>query len=132
VIARASRGDGDYTAATEAQRFSCAVPTRRAVVKANIVILSPTQLLHLLLEHLSVGLTFRIIPGAAKKHANVFYPIRLLRFRGERPRSRNATNQCDELAPLHCQPRAQDRAAAGNMIIVRYADDGLLFKEKIS
>jgi hypothetical protein len=83
-----------------------------AVVEADIVILSPTQLQHLLLEDLSMDLT--IILGAAEKHANVFYPIGLLRFRDERPRSRSAANQCDELAALHRILAAQDKTSSGS------------------
>jgi hypothetical protein len=46
-----------------------------------------------------MGLT--IILCAGEKHTNAFYPIGLLCFGPERPRSRGAANQCDELAPSH-------------------------------
>ena len=92
-------------------RYTVSVSGGPAVIKADIAIPSPTQLLPLLLEDLGLGLTFRIILCANEKHTNVFHPIGLLRSRGERPRSRSAANQGDKLAALHCPTQALDRTS---------------------
>ena len=54
-------------------------------------------------------LQFRIVRGQVQEHADAPHPLGLLRARRERPRSRRAAEQRDELAPLypnHVNPRA--------------------------
>ena len=43
----------------------------------------------------------RIVRGRVHEHADARHPFRLLRARRERPRSRRAAEQRDELAALH-------------------------------
>jgi hypothetical protein len=48
-----------------------------------------------------------VIARKGHHHTEAIGPPRLLRLRCERPRQGRATNQCDELAPLHGFPRAE-------------------------
>ena len=51
------------------------------------------------------------IGRAGIQHADKGELSLLLGVSGERPRGCRATDQCDELAPLHCQPQAQEMAS---------------------
>ena len=62
--------------------------------------IGPAQLLQPLQERRDAGLKFRIVRGCVQEHADAPHPLGLLRARRERPRSRRAAEQRDELAPL--------------------------------
>jgi hypothetical protein len=52
-------------------------------------------------ERCEAGLPIRTVRSGIHKGANAPHPLGLLRARRERPGSRRATEQPDELAPLH-------------------------------
>ena len=59
------------------------------------------ELLKSLPERRDAGLSFRVALGEGHQHADAPHAIGLLRARRERPRSRRAAEQRDELAALH-------------------------------
>src|SRR5262249_53879397 len=61
----------------------------------------PTQLLQRLEEGGIAGLCHRVVRGQGGLNADPLYPLRSLRARRERPRSRRAAEQRDELPALH-------------------------------
>ena len=72
--------------------------------RMSIRTLRPTvqpSFLQPLYKRRNAGLSFRIVCGQVHKHADAPHPLALLRTRRERPRSRRATKQCDELAAFH-------------------------------
>ena len=71
---------------------------RPSGVSAQIPALGPTQLLQCLRECHYTRLAFLIICGKIHECADLAHPFRLLRARRERPRSRRAAEQRDELA----------------------------------
>ena len=48
-----------------------------------------------------MGVPLRIAPGESHQHTYAPHPLALLRARRERPRGHGASEQRDELAPLH-------------------------------
>src|SRR5262245_18783022 len=87
------------------------VAARPAVIDVEISALTPTQSLQPLPKRLDAALSFRVV-GDAHQHADPPHPLALLPPRRERPSSRRAAEQRDELAAfqlieLHsvpCQP----------------------------
>src|SRR5262245_31749937 len=47
-----------------------------------------------------------VVRGCRQQYANAAHPLALLCSRCERPRSRRAAEECDEIAPLQCRPQA--------------------------
>jgi hypothetical protein len=60
----------------------------------------PTQLLQALRKSRQAGVSFRIVRGEWREHADAPHPLALLRACGERQRSR-AAEQRDEVATPH-------------------------------
>src|SRR5262245_24065418 len=82
-----------------------------AGVDPHVAADAPTQFLQLLQERPDPGLKFRIVRGCGQEDADAPHTLGLLRMRSERPISRRATNDLDELASSHClPPEAQDKA----------------------
>ena len=84
---------------------------RKAIVDAQSTTFRPSKLLKSLTESREALLHLGIILGEANQHADAPHALRLLRPRSERPRCYRPTEQCDEIAPFHCLPEAQDRAS---------------------
>src|SRR5262249_50310446 len=70
-----------------------------AGVELHVATNRPARLLQPLRKRRDAGLHYGIIRGERHKHANAPHPARLLPARRERPRSRCAAEQRDELAP---------------------------------
>src|SRR5262249_25410487 len=71
------------------------------IVDPHVAADGPAQFPEPLQERRIAGLCFRLVRGDGGKHADPPHPLRLLRARRQRPRGRRATEQRDELAPLH-------------------------------
>ena len=80
-----------------------------AIVDPHVAAVGPAQFLQPLQERRDAGLSFRIVRGQVHEHADAPHPLALLRARRERPRSRRAAEQRDELAPLHVDHPASPR-----------------------
>ena len=74
-----------------------------AGVDAHVAADGPTQQRQSLVECRHAGLKFRIVRGGGQQYADAPHAVGLLGPGGERPR-RRATQQRDELAPLHVSP----------------------------
>src|SRR5262249_20100535 len=74
---------------------------RPATVDPDAAVVRPSEPLEFLLERGQAGLIFGIVLGSRHQHADPAHPLRLLRARGERPRSRRPAEQRDEFAPFH-------------------------------
>ncbi|MGB7013254.1 MAG: hypothetical protein WBD97_23015, partial [Pseudolabrys sp.] len=70
-------------------------------VDPQIVAVAPAQLLKGLCERRKAGLSFRIVLGPIHEHADAPHPLGLLCARRERPRSRCAPEERDEVAAVH-------------------------------
>src|SRR5262249_15002609 len=70
-----------------------------AAVDPHIAANTPAHFLQALVERRKSIVAFWIIHGAVHKHADPPHPLGLLRACRERPRSRRAAKQRDELAP---------------------------------
>src|SRR5262249_21800641 len=68
---------------------------------AQVAVLSPSQLLQGLLKRRNAGAPFCICVSRIHEHADASHVLRLLRPRRERPRSRRAAEQRDEIATPH-------------------------------
>ena len=82
-----------------------------AIIDPNIAAVDPAQLLQA-----SANAAIRTRPSGSSavngsQHTNAPHPLGLLRARGERPRSRRAAEQRDELASLHVRSQAQETAS---------------------
>src|SRR4029434_2818869 len=75
-----------------------AVVATPSIVDPHVVADSPAQLLQPLMESCEARLSFSIIGDGIHEHADPAH-LRLLRARRERPHSRRATEQLDEVAP---------------------------------
>src|SRR5262245_61966110 len=84
--------------------FAKAVDIARtpAIVDANIAADAPAAFLQPLRERGDLGERIRIVRAPAHEHADAPHPFALLRARRERPGSRRAAEQRDELAALYC------------------------------
>jgi hypothetical protein len=80
-------------------------------VDPNIAALRPAERLESLAERGDKGLSFRVALGICHQHVDPPRPLRLLRARRERPRSR-AAEQLDELASFS-RPNLQLDMRAG-------------------
>src|SRR5262249_56603961 len=69
-----------------------------SIVDPHVVADSPAQLLQPLMESCEARLSFSIIGDGIHEHADPPHPLWLLRACRERPRSRRATEQGDEIA----------------------------------
>src|ERR1700678_12053 len=74
-------------------------------VYANIAPLDPSQVAKTVAQRISLRSAAAISFGQIHHHANPAHCIWLLSARGERRRRRRTAEKCDELAPLHAQPR---------------------------
>ena len=72
-----------------------------AIIDSEVSSIRPAELLKALLKYGHAGADIGIAFGNRHQHANTANSLRLLRTRGERPRSRTA-EQRDERAPVHC------------------------------
>src|SRR5215470_14776740 len=72
-----------------------------AGIDLHIATIGPAQLLQALPERRDAGFCLRIIHGEWYEHADAPHPLGLLRARCERPRSRRAAEQREEVAPLY-------------------------------
>ena len=72
-----------------------------AIVDPHVAADGPAQFLQPLQERSDAGLRFRIVRDQVREHADATHPLGLLRARRERPRSRRAAEERDELAPFH-------------------------------
>jgi hypothetical protein len=83
-----------------------------AIVNSNIAAIVPAEFLKALLKYGDARTSICIAFGNRHQHTHAANSFRLLSARRERPRSRCAAEQCDELAPLHfLTPRAQQAAS---------------------
>src|SRR5262249_17064680 len=74
---------------------------RPASVDSDVAALRPAELLERLAECSDPSLSFRVALGIGHQHANKPHPLGLLRSCRQRPRSRRAAEQRDEVAPFH-------------------------------
>jgi len=87
-------------------RFFCVsahplnVPSREAVIKLNIPVYGPSEHLQSCVQCLGTGARFSII-RYAHQHENPPHALRLLRKHSQRPRSRCAPEERDEVAAVH-------------------------------
>ena len=72
-----------------------------ADVNADIAAVGPARLRQSLCERQEAGLSCQIVRSHVHEHADAPQTFRLLRTHVERPRSRRAAEQRDELAPFH-------------------------------
>jgi hypothetical protein len=70
-------------------------------IDLNIAANDPAQLLESLPERSGAELSFGIVLGVEHQHADPPHPIGLLCVRRQRPRSRRAAEERDELAAPH-------------------------------
>src|SRR5262249_16494456 len=73
-----------------------------AIIDSEVASIRPAELLKALPKYSHAGADIRIAFRNRHQHADTTNSLRLLRARRERPRGYSATNQRDELAPLHC------------------------------
>ena len=78
---------------------------RPARVDTDIAALGPAELLKFVPERGNVGLSLRVALGIRHKSTDPSHDVSLLRARRERPRSRRAAEQRDELASSHVEHR---------------------------
>src|SRR5262249_60389412 len=74
---------------------------RQLVGDPHVIAVAPSQFLECLQERRHAPALFRIVFSQVRKHTDPPHPLRLLCPRRKRPRRRSATEQRDELAPLH-------------------------------
>ena len=72
-----------------------------AIVDLQVASYLPPQVPKFLKERSVAGLSLRVVRRYRGEHADPPHPLGLLRARRERPRSRRAAEQRDELAPVH-------------------------------
>src|SRR5262249_33831212 len=83
------------------------IGTGPAQLDPDIVAVDPAELLEALLERRDKGLPFGIpLQTAARQETDPTHLIGLLRLRHERPRRRRASDERDEVAPLHVEHEA--------------------------
>ena len=70
-------------------------------VDPQVAAFAPAQLLESLCERREAGLSFRIVRGPIREHADAPDAVYLLRARGDRPRYRRAAKEGEELAAFH-------------------------------
>src|SRR5262249_10650477 len=69
------------------------------IVDLDIASFNPAQVLEALQQRGDIGLSLRITLGVSHEHADAPHPLGLPRPRRERPCSRRAAEQYDEVAP---------------------------------
>src|SRR5262245_58511093 len=72
-----------------------------ARVDPHVASEDPARLRQPLLERSEPSLPFRIVRACRPEHADAPHPLRLLRARRERPCRCRATDERDELTPVH-------------------------------
>src|SRR5262249_54065829 len=77
---------------------------RHAVIDPHVIAVAPSQFLQCLQERRHAPALFPIVFSEARKHADAWLVLELLRLRGQRPSGRT-TEKGDKLAPSHCLPR---------------------------
>jgi hypothetical protein len=82
-----------------AKTFGIAVAP--AIVDVQISTNRPTKFLQALYKRRSATLHLGVVGTGVREYTNSPHPVALLRARRERPRSRRAADERDELAPFH-------------------------------
>jgi len=67
----------------------------------DVPAIGPSEFMECCSECCDMGVPLRIAPGESHQHTYAPHPLALLRARRERPRGHGASEQRDELAPLH-------------------------------
>src|SRR5262245_59264084 len=89
---------------------------RPATVDPDAAVVRPSEPLEFLLERGQAGLIFGIVLRSRHQHADPAHPLRLLRVPGERPRSRRAAEQRDELATFHSITSSARASSGGGTV----------------
>jgi hypothetical protein len=87
-----------------------------AILGAKIATFRPSELLEAVAQRREAVLRFRIILGCRHQHADAPHPLSLLRACHERPRSRRAAEQRDELAALHSITSSARASSVGGTV----------------
>src|SRR6266481_5604938 len=95
-----------------------------ASVDAHVAADGPPRLLQPLQERPDAGLKFRIVGGCGQEHADASHTLGLLRARRERPCSRRAAEERDELASFAgCTTSGMSKDATFTFEFRHYGDD---------
>src|SRR5262245_38648309 len=116
------RGHTEDRIGPQIDQFFCHSPDPIRIIGApakfdpEIAAFSPPQLRKRTPESCEPRLRSPIALRIGHQHADQPHPVRLLRARRERPRGRRATEQRDELAPLHSITSLARASSVGGML----------------